>query len=118
MIPFPPVVFARSTGCLIAQTYVSSNPASALVLVSPPISNAELDGAKAQDGLPVLPTKLAEFDFEPHFPIAVMTTPERLKALKDNRLIREPEVDQLVVDDLEGQSAFHAIQNWLDKLGI
>lgn len=118
MIPFPPVVFARSAGCLIAQTYISSNPASALVLVSPPVSNAELDGIKAQDGLPVLPTKLAEFDFEPHFPIAVMATPERLKALKDNHIVREPEVDKLVTDDLEGQLAFHTIQNWLDKLGI
>lgn len=119
MIPFPPVVFARSAGCLIAQTYISSNPASGLVLISPPADNVELEGAHGQDGSPMLPNTLTEFDFEPYFPIAVMATPERMKILEgSNRLVREPEVDKLTVHDLEGQQAFNDIQNWLDKLGI
>ena len=35
-IPFAPVIVARAGGTLIAQTYVSSHPASALLLISPP----------------------------------------------------------------------------------
>lgn len=119
MIPFPPVVFARSAGSLIAQTYISSNPASGLVLISPPVKNAELEHIRGQDGSPLLATKLTEFDFEPYFPIAVIADPGRMRTLeKTNRLVQEPEVDKFTVDDLEGQQAFKDIQNWLDKLGI
>jgi hypothetical protein len=118
-IPFPPVIFARASGCLIGQTYVSSNPASGLVLISPPGNNVELQGVMGQDNLPILPTQLSEFDFEPHFPIAVLAKPGQMRALAEfNRLVRAPEVDKLTVDDLEGQQALNAIDNWLDQLGI
>ena len=50
-LPFPPVIVARGCTCLIAQTYISSNPASGLVLISPPVSNRELFGT-------MLPTQL------------------------------------------------------------
>ncbi|KAF9452616.1 hypothetical protein P691DRAFT_803732 [Macrolepiota fuliginosa MF-IS2] len=119
MIPFPPVIFARSAGSLIAQTYISSNPASGLVLISPPVNNTELENLRGRDGPPLLATKLTEFDFEPYFPIAVIANPERMRILgKANRLVQEPEVDKFTVDDLEGQQAFKEVQNWLDKLGI
>ncbi|KAF5356047.1 hypothetical protein D9756_003906 [Leucocoprinus leucothites] len=119
MIPFPPVVFARSAGCLIAQTYISSNPATGLVLLSPPANNVEMASTHCQYGLPILPTHLAEFDFEPNFPIAVMATLARMRVLeKLNRLTRDSQVDMFTVDSLEGQQAYNNIQNWLDKLGI
>ncbi|KAJ3567367.1 hypothetical protein NP233_g6412 [Leucocoprinus birnbaumii] len=119
MIPFPPIIFGRSAGCLIAQTYISSNPATGLVLLSPPANNTELGSVQAHDNSPILPTPLGEFDFEPYFPIMVMATSERMKVLKGlNRLAKNPEVDKFTVNTLEGQQAYSDIQNWLDKLGV
>ncbi|KAF8912821.1 hypothetical protein CPB84DRAFT_1759588 [Gymnopilus junonius] len=111
-IPFPPVIFSREATCLIAQTYISSNPASGLVLISPPINNAELIGTK-------LPTNLAEFDYEPKFPIAVIDTPERVAdLLKRNRICQSGMVDVIPVDQLNEEETFSQIVQWLDKLGI
>lgn len=119
MIPFPPVVFARSAGCLIAQTYISSNPATGLFLLSPPSNNTEIESSRSQDGLPVLPTRLAEFNFEPFFPIAIMATSERMELLmKSNRLVQASEVNKYAVQDLQDQQAYNDIQNWLDGIGI
>lgn len=119
MIPFPPVILARASGCLVAQTYISSNPATGLVLISPPGNNAELEGVRGRDGLPILPTKIPEFDFEPYFPIAIMATPRHMRMLEQsNRLVREPETDKFIVEDLEGQQALNKVESWLDKLGI
>lgn len=112
-IPFPPVIFARGSASLVAQTYISSNPASGLFLISPPVSNAEPD-VKAS-----LPTPLKEFDFEPKFPIAIMAKPKEMQAIKaKSRLGQDPGVDRIEVDDVEGQKAFVAIDQWLDELGV
>ena len=61
---FPPVLFARGLATLLAQTYASSHPLTAMHLLDPPISN---------DYLPdnILPSKLDEFNFEPRFPCLV-----------------------------------------------
>jgi hypothetical protein len=110
-IPFPPVIFARSSASLIAQTYVSSNPASGLFLISPPSSNLVLKG--------LLPTPLREFDFEPKFPIAIMASRQEMDLLKEeSRLGRDPEIDKIEVENVEGHEAFLAIRHWLDELGI
>jgi len=119
MISFPPVVFARSAGCLIAQTYISSNPAMGLFLLSPPLNNMEMESSRSQDGLPVLPTRLTEFNFEPFFPIAIMATSERMKHLmKSNQLARASAVHKYVVKCLQGQRAYNDVQDWLDDIGI
>ncbi|KDN51863.1 hypothetical protein RSAG8_00414, partial [Rhizoctonia solani AG-8 WAC10335] len=39
-IPFPPVIIARAGACIVAQSYIESNPAYALALIEPPISNS------------------------------------------------------------------------------
>ena len=114
MTPFAPVFIARSSGCLVTQKYISSYPASGLILISPPLSNAELVNEK-------LPSDLDEFNFEPKFPIAIMDTPERIEELKaKNRLCREGShfVDIVAVDKLEGQPLFRAVEGWLDELGV
>ncbi|KAJ3971940.1 hypothetical protein EV361DRAFT_799083 [Lentinula raphanica] len=103
--PFPPILFARNTTCLITQTYISSHPASGLVLISPPSSNHA-------HGLP-------EFNYEAQFPIVVVDTPggmERLQA--ENRLVKENRVHRIVVDDVEGQEAFVRMEEWMDEIGI
>jgi hypothetical protein len=114
MAPFAPVFIARSTACLVTQKYISSYPASGLVLISPPASNADLMHEK-------LPTDLDEFIYEPKFPIAIMDTPERIDKLKaKNRLCKESNhfVDIIPVDKLGGQPLFSAVEKWLDQLGV
>ncbi|KIK04234.1 hypothetical protein K443DRAFT_676002 [Laccaria amethystina LaAM-08-1] len=113
-IPFPPVIVARSSACLIAQTYISSHPAAGLVLISPPASNDELLGSK-------LSTRLKEFDFEPAFPIAIMGTKDEIRHLKQaNRLCQKDyaTVDVMQLSDLDSQEAFVKLDSWLDELGI
>jgi len=119
MLSFPPVVFARSAGCLIAQTYISSNPAMGLFLLSPPLNNIEMESSRSQDGLPALPTRLTEFNFEPFFPIAIMATAERMELLmKSNQLAQASAVRKYVVKSLQGQQAYNDVQNWFDNIGI
>ncbi|KAI0628647.1 hypothetical protein C8Q77DRAFT_361061 [Trametes polyzona] len=114
-IPFAPVIVSRAGGTLIAQTYISSHPATGLLLISPPPSNAAVSQS-------LLSTPLREFDFEPRFPCAVMCTQaeqERLAA--DNRLWQESEVHKIVVRNEEaivGQEGVVKIEQWLDELGI
>jgi hypothetical protein len=104
------VIFARSSASLIAQTYISSNPASGLFLISPPPSNSV---SKI-----ILPTPLKEYDFEPKFPMAVMASRQEMELYKESRLGRDPGVDKIEVENVEGQEAFVAIEQWLDELGI
>lgn len=114
MTPFAPVFISRSAACLVTQKYISSYPASGLVLISPPTSNADLVGTK-------LPSELEEFIYEPKFPIAIIDTPERIEELKaKNRLCKEPNpfVDIIAVEKLEGQPLFSAVEKWLDELGV
>jgi len=107
--PFPPVIFARGFASLIAQTYISSNPAHGLFLISPPLSNALLFPA-------VLRTPLPEFDYELNFPIAVMArSAEMVQLRKYGRLGRDESVDLV---ELEDNNAFLKIERWLDELGI
>ncbi|KAF5377560.1 hypothetical protein D9615_005263 [Tricholomella constricta] len=111
-MPFPPVIFARSSACLIAQTYISSHPASGLCLISPPLSNASVP--KSQ-----LPTDLPEFNFEPKFPIGIVATAKELELFRANhRLGDDPVVDTISVPNVEGSEALVAIDKWLDELGI
>jgi hypothetical protein len=109
-ISFPPVIFARSSACLISQTYISSNPASGLFLISPPPSNSASLGH--------LPTPLKEFDFEPKFPMAIMASLQELDMLKESRLGRDSGIDQIEMENKEGHEAFTAIEQWLHELGI
>ncbi|KIK71177.1 hypothetical protein GYMLUDRAFT_235538 [Collybiopsis luxurians FD-317 M1] len=110
--PFPPVFFARGAACLITQTYISSNPASGLVLISPPASNNSLPTS-------VLSHTLPEFNFEPNFPIVVVDTPQGMAKLQtENRLAKDDRVDRIVVNDVEGQEAFIKIEQWMDEIGI
>ncbi|KAJ3936374.1 MAG: hypothetical protein NXY57DRAFT_886089 [Lentinula lateritia] len=112
--PFPPVFFARGAACLITQTYISSNPASGLVLISPPTSNHSLLSTS------LLSHALPEFDFEPKFPITIVDTPQGMANLQvaGNRLAKDDRVDRIVVNDVEGQDAFVKIEQWMDEIGI
>ncbi|KAG8765344.1 hypothetical protein FRC12_007543 [Ceratobasidium sp. 428] len=111
-IPFPPVIVARAGACIVAQSYVESNPASGLVLIEPPVSNASC--------VPnLLPSPIAEFTFEPRFPIAVISSTDRIK---QNRIVREGEkagwVNVLKVKNLAGSGALTDIEKWMDSIGV
>ncbi|OCH84285.1 hypothetical protein OBBRIDRAFT_815523 [Obba rivulosa] len=114
-IPFAPVIIARSGSTLIAQTYISSHPASGLLLISPPASNTDVPDS-------LLTSPLPEFNFEPKFPCAIMCTEDEAKVLaKSHRLWHKPAVDKFVVRDtkaMDGQDGFNHIQNWLDDIGV
>ncbi|KAJ7462698.1 hypothetical protein B0H11DRAFT_2053882 [Mycena galericulata] len=112
-IAFPPVIFARSSASLIAQAYISFNPATAMILTGNiPGTNADLPES-------LLPTPLEEFNFEPKFPIALVITPREMRRLrKTNRLAQDPAVDLITTEDLASLDAFSKIEGWLDDLGI
>ncbi|KAI8972870.1 hypothetical protein BD414DRAFT_517841 [Trametes punicea] len=114
-IPFAPVIVSRAGGTLIAQTYISSHPATGLLLVSPPPSNASVPPS-------LLPTPLPEFNFEAKFPCAIMCTEnEKDRLARENRLWDDPGVDKVVVKDekaIVGQEGVVRIEQWLDEIGV
>jgi hypothetical protein len=139
-IPFAPVIVARGAGTLISQTYISSNSASGLLLIDPPPSNEALPAE-------CLPTPLAEFDYEPLFPIAILGSPSRLSTLRTSHRLLAPrpaeeapapkrnrmlggmfgrggrgrwEVQTLEVGEgkEDGQDALAKIEMWLDDIGV
>jgi hypothetical protein len=79
--PFPPLLFSSSLDTLISEKYVSSHPLSGLVLVDPPLSIGK--AAKARPDLP-LPNE--EYDYEPFFPVAILTSRARATELETHRL--------------------------------
>lgn len=114
-IPFAPVIVSRAAGTLIAQTYISSHPATALLLISPPPSNTAVSQA-------LLPTPLPEFNFEAKFPCAIMYTEQEAERLAcEHRLWEDPGADKISVKSeqaLVGQEGIVKIEQWLDDLGI
>ncbi|QRW00618.1 hypothetical protein RhiJN_28636 [Ceratobasidium sp. AG-Ba] len=111
-IPFPPVIIARSGTCLVAQSYIESNPASGLVLIEPPVSNASCVPS-------LLPTPVEEFTFEPRFAIAIISSSDNIK---ESRIVREGAktgwVDVLDVKNSAGSGALMDIEKWMDSIGI
>ncbi|PFH54624.1 hypothetical protein AMATHDRAFT_72402 [Amanita thiersii Skay4041] len=112
MIPFAPVIVARSAACIIAQTYISSNPATGLCLISPPVSNRVIINT-------FLKTSLEEFNFEPRFPVTVLATSTTMRDLKrHNRLCQDPYVKAKELNSLEDEEILVNLEYWLDDLGI
>lgn len=111
--PFPPVIFASGFASLIAQTYISSYPAQGLFLVSPPLeSNTSLYPD-------ILPTPLSEFNYEPHFPVAVMATSGYMATVKTQcRFTRSTWVDLIEMENLEDGRAIKEVERWIDELGV
>lgn len=111
-IPFPPVIIARAGTCIIAQSYIESNPAYALALIEPPVSNANCVPK-------LLPTPVNEFTFEPRFPIAIISSSTDVG---ENRIVREGEeegwVDVIKPRRLAGSGALMDIEKWMDSIGV
>ena len=130
-ITFPPILVARSLGCLIAQTYVSSYPVKGLALISPPPTNKSINDLCPKPELSEKfwkLSKLPEFTFEPDFPIEIFGLPENFefdRLVSKNRLALEGvEVvriaDKVLVGGPEGQDMdiIVKMEEWLDALGV
>ena len=125
--PFPPIMISRGPASLIAQTYVSSRPLTALQLIDPPISNAYL----RKDHPNLLPSDLAEFDFEITFPVRVVWSQAELQRQQQESVPwydvhrieheREEEADESLdrytfVDEKQGAAS---TQEWLEgEVGV
>ncbi|KAH9815521.1 hypothetical protein DFH28DRAFT_1082336 [Melampsora americana] len=93
---FPPLLFSKGRlECLLAQTYVSSNPLSGLVLISPP------------------PKDSTSFDFEPRFPTLIMSTVSKTsKNAVDHLMINEGD------SNMTDQTTFDKVKEWMDNNGF
>lgn len=121
-IPFPPVIIAHSSSTLLSQAYISDNPASGIVLVSPPVDNASISSSpEPEDRLP-------EFNYEPHFPVLVVASSELAEQLKaNNRLVQDfaPKgvgrggkgVSFEEVQDPTSECTRMTIERWMDRCG-
>lgn len=121
--PFPPLLFASEADSLVAETYVSSHPLSALCLVSP------LPAPSAHERDPdMYPTPLtADFDYEPGFPIAVLQEGQAPTPAPQHRLLRDfanpedPEDQDGLVRLLVGrrdQQGWQQVMDWMDDNGL
>ncbi|SPO31260.1 uncharacterized protein UTRI_05931_B [Ustilago trichophora] len=125
--PFPPIMISKGPASLVAQTYVSSRPLTALQLIDPPINNQYL----RKDHPELLPTELAEFDFEATFPVRVVWSQAELQRQQEKSVPwydvhrieheREEEADESLdrytfVTDKDGAKE---TQEWLEaEVGV
>lgn len=121
-IPFPPILISSSTSTLLTQSYISDHPASGIVLVAPPVDNASVASSNPDDRLP-------EFNYEPHFPILVVSPTELADQLKaNNRLVRDyaPKgvgrggkgVSFEQVQDPTSDRTRMTVERWMDRCGF
>lgn len=91
-VPWPPVLISSGTSTLLSQTFISDYPASALVLINPPggaeetkllnqgtttTSDSKTDSASAPVSSQQDQSTGGGFTYEPHFPILVLSTPNK-----------------------------------------
>lgn len=100
-----PVIFASGLASLVAQTYISSHPAMAMALFSPPARVSDVSFASG---------KLPEFNYEPKFPIALVGSPE---GMAQHRLGQDPYVDRFAFE-VSSPEAVIALSEWLDECGV
>lgn len=118
--PFPPLLFAAGSDSLLAETYVSSQPLSALCLVSP----VAAPSAHERDPDTYRTPLTTDFDYEPGFPIAVLqegssTPPHRL--IRDFANPEDPEDQDGLVRLLVGrrnQQGWQQVMDWMDDNGL
>lgn len=121
--PFPPIMISRGPASLIAQTYVSSRPLTALQLIDPPINNTYL----REEQPALLPGDLAEFDFEITFPVRVVWSQAELQRQQEKQVPwydvhrieheREEEADESLdrYTFIEEKQGVESTQEWLES---
>ena len=153
MIPFPPIIVSSGSSTLLSQTFISDHPASALVLINHPSTEEEVRLLSTTGDAPSVasgtdqPFPTAQngtqpehkgFDYEPHFPILLMSTPRlpgsssHVEATPDHRLIQHVQkgtgrggkgVSLEVLDESRapggerGEGTRMVLERWLDRCG-
>ena len=87
-------------------------------MISPPVTPTYVSS--------LLPTRLEEFDFEPHFPIMIISTiSEKEKAATAQHRLLALDVDRSVVHDedptdekRQHSEIIQKLEEWLDDVGI
>lgn len=121
-IPFAPIIIAAQASTLLSQSYISSHPASGLVLVAPPHTTAAATGQNGADPLP-------EFTFEPHFPVLVLAADANAQETQErNRLVRDfagrgvgrggKGVTFETAADVSSDKARITVERWMDTCGF
>ena len=117
---FPPLLISSSLSTLLAETYVSSHPLSALILYSPPSS--PLLATLHEQRPDLFRTKLEEFTYEPRFPIAVTRERGASEKGEASRLEKEFNVedDSQVTTLLGGldEKGWREAMDWMDDNGL
>jgi hypothetical protein len=108
--PFPPILVASGVrGAQIAESYVDSNPLSALVLVSPTTPPSDVG----------IWTR-----YEPEFPIAMMLRPEEEPSRDEQQqhplMETLEERDSLFIcdGDPHGLQGYELVKEWMDERGL
>jgi hypothetical protein len=122
-IPFAPIIIAAESSTLLSQSYISSHPASGLVLISPPHS-ATIATSFKSDNEP-----LPELTYEPHFPVLVVASDtQATEVQQQNRLVRDyanrgvgrggKGVSFETAPDVYSEQSRMAIERWMDRCGF
>ncbi|PWN31806.1 uncharacterized protein FA14DRAFT_169278 [Meira miltonrushii] len=125
--PFPPMLVSYGLSTLVAEQYVSSHPLSALALLNPPISPSHAHKSHPD----IFPNDLAQFTYEPTFPILIARTTTNVKEISywDMHRIeemQEEEADEALDrriwelnDEGEGEKAGpYQLRLWAEENGI
>ncbi len=121
-IPFAPIIIAAEFSTLLSQSYISSHPASGLVLISPPHSATIATANSLDEPLP-------ELTYEPHFPVLVVASDVQAKEVQaQNRLVGDyadrgvgrggKGVSFEKVPNVYSEQSRMAIERWMDSCGF
>lgn len=88
-IPFPPIIVASGTACLLCQKYIEDWGASGIVLINPPPDEDPRGGSLGEQGKE---WEWPALSYEPQFPILVMAEDGQLGGMaKTSRIVRAAE---------------------------
>ncbi|KAK4705879.1 hypothetical protein P7C70_g301, partial [Phenoliferia sp. Uapishka_3] len=120
--PFPPLLISSHLSTLLAQSYVSSHPLSGLLLHSP------IQATAVHKSHPSIFSTgpLAEFDFEPNFPVGIMwdskgAEEEGLRSgnwLVDEFSAEEDRGEVRVLRGGKDKEGWKEVLEWMDESGL
>lgn len=118
---FPPILLCQGNASLIGEKYASSHGLSALVMVNPAASVAQISEDVSAG---ILPSALTEFDFEPRFPCRIAWSNDHLDRLQadgqtrlhriEEELIEEGEQDSRIIWTSTEAEGPEEIRTWLE----
>ncbi|TIC74740.1 hypothetical protein E3Q00_01622 [Wallemia mellicola] len=112
-IPFPPVLFAKGLGTLVAETHISDFPVSGVVLINPPLIEDEKSPNES-----ALPSPVEPFNYEAFPRIGIMDKLANVEKLEKHRLANSDADLILYNGDYGEQQSLYEVERWLDDKGF